>query len=65
MPNISFMVFRQKTGCKQYNFDSSEDLDKWVKRKPYKDELLKILVFDDNQLGSTIIANGRDVERML
>ncbi len=41
---IIALVFRLKTGCRQYLFYSLEELQAWAGRKPYKDEFVFVIV---------------------
>lgn len=38
------LVFRDKTGCRQYPFHTVGDLRAWAARHPYRDEDLKVRV---------------------
>lgn len=38
----AFFVFRKKTGCRQYTFDSKADLCRWLRRKPYCLEVVTV-----------------------
>ena len=38
MERVIALVFRLKTGCKQYSFRSLEEIKNWASRKPYKNE---------------------------
>jgi hypothetical protein len=33
-----YMAFREKTGCRQYIFDTAEEMVKYFSRKNYRDE---------------------------
>lgn len=41
-----FIVYREKTGCKQYVFDSLEDVFRFFSKPCYRREKLRILEFD-------------------
>ena len=44
------LVYRaEKPGCRQYPFHSIEDLKKFCARKPYRDELLLVIVIKDRR----------------
>lgn len=48
------LVFRLKTGCRQYPFYSMGELKKWAGRKPYSAEYFKaILVSSSGKAGNT------------
>lgn len=41
------LAYRLKTGCKQYAFENIEGLEKFCSRKPYKDEYLRLMIFNE------------------
>jgi hypothetical protein len=49
------LVYREKTGCRQYAFDSVADLEAWAARSPYKGEMLRVLPVK----GVRVIGDGR------
>ena len=48
-PALRFLVFRKKTGCKQYAFGNAPDLARWLRRKPYCEEVVTVIEFDENR----------------
>ena len=52
MKKVIALAFRTKTGCRQYSFRSLEEIEKWAKRKPYKDEniVVRMVAPDDSLL---------------
>lgn len=49
-PTLAALGYRLHTGCKQYAFEELESLKRWTKRHPYKNELLRIMLFKDNRM---------------
>lgn len=49
-PTLAALGYRLHKGCKQYAFEEIESLKKWTKRHPYKNELLRIILFKENRL---------------
>lgn len=46
------LVFRNKTGCRQYPFKTIDELEQWVKRKPYRDEVITVMpINSDSSVG--------------
>lgn len=43
------LVYRTGKGCKQYPFHNLTDLETWTARKPYRDEILNVIVFEDRK----------------
>jgi len=37
-------MFRQKTGCRQYPFESIEEAEKFCARRPYAEEQLRFMI---------------------
>lgn len=44
-PALAALVYRQGKGCKQYAFETPEQLETWAKRHPYKKELVRVMPF--------------------
>lgn len=44
-PRLAALVYRLGTGCKQYAFETPEQLDAWAKRHPYKNEHVRVMPF--------------------
>lgn len=44
-PKLAALVYRLRTGCKQYAFETPEQLEAWAKRHPYKNEHLRVMPF--------------------
>lgn len=44
------LVFREKTGCRQYVFRKFGDLVTWVQRKPYRFERLRVQYYGADRL---------------
>lgn len=60
MSNIVALVFRLKTKCKQYAFESVEDLEKWGSRKPYANEDVIVVVIKDRMIRERKKLNAMD-----
>jgi hypothetical protein len=46
------LVWRKQTGCRQYPFETIEELERWTNRKPYKNEVITVMpVNSDNSAG--------------
>lgn len=60
---IALVCRPMKTGCRQYPFHSIEDLKKFCARKPYRDELLKVIAIKDRrELGRRMLHASMAVE---
>jgi len=44
-PKLAALVYRLGTGCRQYAFETPEQLEAWAKRHPYKNEHLRVMPF--------------------
>lgn len=64
-PALLFLVYRQKTGCRQYSFESIEDAEKFGSRKPYCDELLTVHVGVQCKPEITMYVPGRSLGEAL
>jgi len=42
------LAYRQKTGCKQYHFDTYNEMRKYFDKKCYKGETIYYIEFDDS-----------------
>ena len=63
--DTSYMLFRVKTGCKQYNFDSLYAIQEWLKRPCYKNEIVRIDLYDeDNIRTSTLIGKTQTLNNI-
>ena len=43
---VSAIVYREGKGCRQYAFETADDLAAWAARHPYKNETLRVMVND-------------------
>lgn len=60
------LVFRQKTGCKQYPFNTVEELDQWASRHPYNKETLRFIAFrPDGQLAGMAECKASEAAKKL
>lgn len=55
---LLFLVYRQKTGCRQYAFESLEEIEKWAKRKPYAQEVLTVHIAIERKFVATLYVGG-------
>lgn len=56
------LVFRVKTGCRQYPFYNVEELEKFMSRKPYRNEYFTFrMISREGRLGETLCASANDV----
>lgn len=46
-PQLQALVFRFKTGCRQYAFPNAEELETWAARHPYNKETLRVQVYTE------------------
>ena len=53
-----FLVYREKTGCRQYAFESLEEVEKWAKRKPYAQEVLTVHIGIERKPVATLYCGG-------
>lgn len=58
---LLFLIYREKTGCRQYAFESIEEAEKWGARKPYAQELLTVHVGVNRRPERTIYVPGRSL----
>ena len=63
---IFALAYRNKTGCRQYPFETKEELLAWCTRWPYRDEVVNIMLFGaDKRLKREFLAKGSMVEACL
>ena len=55
------IIFRISTGCRQYVFNSMDEIKSWVSRKPYSQELLTVLPIINNEFQQKKIMDACDV----
>jgi hypothetical protein len=52
-PNIkplAALVYRFGNGCRQYAFESADDLAAWAARHPYKNEQVRVMPVKDRKM---------------
>lgn len=60
-PKLVALVYRQKTGCKQYAFETVRELDAWTRRHPYRNEVLRVMpVSHDGKFLHDLPVNAND-----
>lgn len=61
------LVYRVKTGCRQYPFDSMEAFRKWTARRPYRNELIRVQVIgtDDRIAADSGCVSTEEARRFL
>lgn len=42
-PPLAALVYRVGKGCRQYAFESADDLAAWAQRHPYRSEQLRVM----------------------
>lgn len=48
------LIFRKDTGCKQYPFFSVQEVREWANRRPYRDEVVRVMPVIDRQAGESV-----------
>lgn len=43
IPPLAALVYRYGKGCRQYAFESADDLAAWAARHPYKNEQVRVM----------------------
>lgn len=62
-PSIAALVYRLGKGCRQYAFETADELKAWASRHPYKSETLRVMPIKDQKfLGDKIIPPGEAAE---
>lgn len=64
-PNIIALVYRAKSGCRQYPFETVEALAYFSTRHPYKNEHLKVIPIINGKLGTPFIAHASNAAARL
>lgn len=60
-PPLAALVYRVGKGCRQYAFETVEELAAWAARPPYKNEQLRVLVAtDDGKLAPEKLLPARE-----
>ena len=49
IPPLAALVYRSGKGCRQYAFESADDLAAWAARHPYKNEQLRVMPVKDRK----------------
>jgi hypothetical protein len=49
-PKVVALVHRIRTGCRQYIFETADDLAKWASRHPYRNEQLRVMPLKGEQV---------------
>lgn len=49
IPPLAALVYRLGKGCRQYAFESADDLAAWAARHPYKNEQLRVMPVKDRK----------------
>jgi len=44
---LAALVYRYGKGCKQYSFESADELAAWAARHPYKNEHIRVMPVKD------------------
>ena len=47
IPPLAALVYRFGKGCRQYAFETADDLAAWAARHPYKNEQLRVMPVKD------------------
>lgn len=50
IPPLAALVYRFGKGCRQYAFETADDLASWASRHPYKNELLRVMPVKDGKI---------------
>ena len=49
IPPLAALVYRFGKGCRQYAFETADDLAAWAARHPYKNEQLRVMPVKDRK----------------
>ena len=49
VPPLAALVYRFGKGCRQYAFETADDLAAWAARHPYKNEQLRVMPVKDRK----------------
>ena len=49
IPPLAALVYRFGKGCRQYAFETADDLAAWAARHPYKNERLRVMPVKDRK----------------
>lgn len=49
IPPLAALVYRFGKGCRQYAFETADDLAAWAARRPYKNEQLRVMPVKDRK----------------
>lgn len=57
------LVYRVGKGCRQYPFESIDELSRWAGKHPYKNEQLRVMpVVDGRILNDRVVAASKAAE---
>lgn len=60
-PALLFLVYREGKNCQQYPFETIESVEDWAKRKPYRDEPLRVHCCVDRQPIALVCCMGHQI----
>lgn len=56
IPPLAALVYRSGKGCRQYAFETADQLEAWAARHPYRNEMLRVMPMKDlKQLGDKLV----------
>lgn len=62
-PPLIALIYRQRTGCRQYAFETVEQIKQFTKRYPYRTETIRVMPVNDREiLGDAWIPAGEAAE---